>query len=214
MPLSGAPPRYHSMHLSRRRDRASERSRRAFPRLAAGSLPFIVSGLVLAWTYYRLGFRRIFRISWTTNTVVLKPLLLLIAIEFGAIALTFLVARLLRPKTATVFISYPHEHLAVASALVDPLSTEDLQVRLIAFVDRPSAHNQVISEIVTNIRQADALVVVTAEASNAPGSPRFYKAEILAASVSHMPVVLLVAKRNSDYRQPLMKATQFSSFCP
>jgi hypothetical protein len=163
----------------------------------------IISGIpvvvFVVWAHFKLGWSRVLKISWTANITVLRPLLLIVAAEAAAITLTFLVLRTLRPKRASVFVSYPHEQLAIASALVGPLTRTDLTPRMIPFIERPYAHNEVISEVVKNIRDADALVVVTAEASDTP-SPRFYEAEILAASVSRKPVVLL--GRQAEFQLP------------
>jgi hypothetical protein len=121
----------------------------------------------------------------------------------GAILLLALLATgLTRPARATVFVSYPHEQLALASELAAHIKASDLRVRMIRFVDRPDDHDAVIAEVAANIREADVLVVVTAAASSASpaGTPRFYEAEIFAATVKLMPVVLL--GREGEFRLP------------
>jgi hypothetical protein len=161
-----------------------------------------LSILFTGWALIQLGFKRLVLIWGAAIWSVGKATLLAGAMVGAVLLFALLVAWLSRPGRATIFVSYPHERLTLASELAAHIEAPDLRVRMIPFVDRPDDHNAVIAEVATNIREADALVVVTAAASSGSpaGHPRFYEAEILAATVERKPVVLL--GREGEFRLP------------
>lgn len=153
--------------------------------------------LVVVFAASRLGVDRVTQISSTAKAAGTRIWQLSIAIGAGALALVFLIARLRRPNRVTVFVSYPHEQIAIALALVDCLTSRRIRVRMIPFTERPNEHDDVITEAARNVREAHLVVGVVAQAgkSSSPDDPRFYHAEIFAATVSKKPVVLLGWKR-------------------
>ena len=162
----------------------------------------VLSILFTAWAFFQLGFKHLALIWWTAVLSVGKAALVAAAMLGAVLLFALLVTWLTRPARATVFVSYPHEQLALASELASRIAAPDLRVRMIPFVDRPADHDVVIAEVAANIREADVLVVVTASApSGVPaGGPRFYEAEILAATVERKPVMLL--GRAGEFRLP------------
>ena len=157
----------------------------------------VVGGVLVflfnAWVFFHLGFWRTIAIWWAGAWSAGKAMLLAAAAVGTVLLFIFVVTRLSRPARATVFISYPHEQLALASEVSAHIEAPDLRVRMIPFVDRPSEHDAVIFEAATNIRESDVLIVITApvSSSSTPLIPRFYEAEIFAATVERKPVVLL-----------------------
>ena len=161
-----------------------------------------LSILFTGWALFQLGFKRFVLLYWTTSWSFAKATLLAAAMVGAVLLFALLVTRLTRPARATVFVSYPHEQLALALEMKARIGASDLRVQMIPFVDRPEEHDAVIAEVAANIREADVLVVLTAPASSGSpaGNPRFYEAEILAATVARKPVVLL--GRGGEFRLP------------
>lgn len=166
-----------------------------------GGLLFVAGALFFVWAWHKLGLARLNQISWEAQISGIKSAALVGLAGVTILIVTIWIARGLRPRSATVFVSYPNEQLTVASALANVLKTRRLEARIVPFVDRPEDHDAVISEVVSHIQAADVLVAITAATSTKPSmGHRFYEAEIFAATVARKPVILLA--REQEFRLP------------
>lgn len=136
---------------------------------------FAVLGVVGALALYRLGPAEAATVSWNTQWTTIKFELLVMVACPVFLFMVRSIARLPRPKSATVFVSYPHEQSTTATTVAESLGQRGLRPRMVPFVERPEQHNEVIGEAASSLTTADVLVVVTAAAVLDPHRPvRFY----------------------------------------
>lgn len=166
---------------------------------AVCALSYVVGIAVLIFVARKFGF-------WAFELKAIKLQIRLVALVVLTLILTygaflFIVAcmKLRNVSKVTVFLSYYHALENVADTVSSAIRSDKLNVFMLPY--RPLDHDNVINEVISNIRKADVVLVIPSDQRG------FFESEILVATSLEKPILFLSS--NDSFTLP---STAYSGY--